>query len=40
MNYMLDKMKDDFQYSSFERVAQKYINISKKMELEEEEEYE
>ena len=40
MNYMLDKMKTDFQYASFERVAQKYINISKRMELEEEEEFE
>ena len=35
MNFMLDKMKDDFQFAGFERVAQKYINISKKMESEE-----
>lgn len=38
MNYMLDKMKDDFQFAGFERVAKKYINISKKIEIEEEKE--
>ena len=37
INYMINKMKDDFQYNEFKPIASKYLNIAKKMRLEENE---
>ena len=31
INYMINKMKDDFQYNEFKPIASKYLNIAKKM---------
>ena len=35
IKYMMDEMKDDFQYSKFKPIALKYINIAEEMKKEE-----
>ena len=40
MNYIDNEMEGDYQYTRFKNIAEEYIGIANKMELEEEEEFE